>query len=49
MAAVSVEDAYKMLEGKVNIQLLMNQDEKIRSLLDIAKKKRDFLVKDKEE
>lgn len=31
------------------MQTLVNQDEKIRSLLDIVKKKRDFLVRDKEE
>jgi hypothetical protein len=31
------------------MQTLVNLDEKVRNLLDLAKKKRDFATKDKEE
>ena len=38
-----------MLENRVNMQQLVNLDEKVRGLLDLVKKKRDLAVRDKEE
>lgn len=46
---IPVEDALKILENRLNMQNLVNLDEKIRGLLDIVRKKKDFSVKDKEE
>ena len=44
-----MEEAIKLLEQRLHMQQLVNLDEKIRSLLDLVKKKRDFCLKDKEE
>jgi len=38
-----------VLENKLNMQTLVNLDEKIRTLLDLVKKKKEFCLKDKEE
>ena len=47
--AIPVEEAVKLLESRVNMQQLVNLDERIRSLLDLVKKKKEFCLKDKEE
>ncbi|CDW78080.1 UNKNOWN [Stylonychia lemnae] len=49
MNAIPVDDAIKILENRLNMQTLVNLDEKIRTLLDLIKKKKDFCLKDKEE
>jgi len=59
MNAIPVDDAIKskiiwlkiflVLENKLNMQTLVNLDEKIRTLLDLVKKKKEFCLKDKEE
>lgn len=46
---IPVEEALRILENRLNMQGLVNLDEKIRSLLDLVRKKKDFAVKDKEE
>ena len=46
---IQIEDAFKILENRLNMQTLVNLDEKIRTLLDLVKKKKDFSIKDKEE
>jgi hypothetical protein len=53
---IQVDQNYNMVgiktwwaDGEELYHFLMNQDENIRSMLDIVKKKRDFCIKDKEE
>lgn len=46
---IPVEDAFRVLENRLNMQSLVNLDEKIRGLLDLVKKKKEFAAKDKEE
>ncbi len=47
--ALPVEEAIKVLESRLSMQNLVNLDEKIRGLLDLVRKKKDFCLKDKEE
>lgn len=49
MNPIPVDEAFKILENRLNMQSLVNLDEKIRGLLDLVRKKKDFAVKDKEE
>jgi hypothetical protein len=46
---VPLEEAMKVLESRLNMQQLVNLDQKIRQLLDLVRKKKDFALKDKEE
>lgn len=39
---IPVEEAFKILENRLNMQQLVNLDEKIKSLLELVKKKKDF-------
>lgn len=39
---IAVEDAFKVLENRLNMQHLVNLDEKARNLLDLTRKKREF-------
>lgn len=38
--AVPIDNAIKSLENKINMQTLVNLDEKIRTLLDLVKNKK---------
>jgi hypothetical protein len=39
----------KVLENRLNMQQLVNLDERVRSLLDLVRKKKDFALRDREE
>ena len=47
--ALPVDESIRVLESRLSMQTLVNLDEKIRGILDLVKKKKDFCLKDKEE
>jgi hypothetical protein len=46
---VPLEEAMRVLEQRLNMQQLVNLDEKVRGLLDLVRKKKEFATRDRDE
>ncbi len=46
---VPLEEAMRLLESRLNMQHLVNLDQKVRALLDLVRRKKEFATRDKEE
>lgn len=44
-----VDEAFKIMEGRVQMQKLVQIDEKVRGMLENVRKRKEFSIKDKEE
>ena len=49
MNPMPLEEALRVLESRLNMQSLVNLDQRVRGLLELARKKKDFALRDKEE
>jgi hypothetical protein len=49
MNPMPLEEALRVLESRLNMQSLVNLDQRVRGLLELARKKKEFALRDKEE
>jgi len=49
LAPMPVDEAFKIMESRVQMQKLVQIDEKIRGMLENVRKRKEFSMKDKDE